>query len=297
MTLQGNAVVWGRQLLSAGVNMNLAPVADTVPPDLVTVNAPIGKFDREYGNDPTTVAVHSTAFMRGMRQAGVDPTIKHFPGLGRVIGNTDVTANVVDGVTTATDPYLQPFRSGIQAGTPFVMVSSAIYSRIDPRNQAAFSSAVIRGMLRGSLGFRGVVISDDLGQAAAVADRTPAPARRRLLHRGRQPPAHRPAGRHRPDDQRGHQHAPQERGSALRGRRQPAARPDGEAERGHPDLRIAACRDAGGYAGPARRSGSGGGAVQGRVEVAARVKAGVKGDAVVVWARATWSGGRSVTGR
>ena len=149
VTLQSNAVVWGRQLLSAGVNMNLAPVADTVPPGLVTVNAPIGKFDREYGNDPTAVAVHSTAFMRGMRQAGVDPTIKHFPGLGRVIGNTDVTANVVDGVTTATDPYLQPFRSGIQAGTPFVMVSSAIYSRVDPRNQAAFSSAVIRGCCGG----------------------------------------------------------------------------------------------------------------------------------------------------
>jgi beta-N-acetylhexosaminidase len=173
-TLQSSARTWGRQLRSAGVNMNLAPVADTVPPDLTGVNAPIGKFDREYGTDPATVASHSTAFMRGMKQVGVDPAIKHFPGLGRVTGNTDVTAHVVDSVTTRTDPFLQPFRSGIQAGTPFVMVSSAIYSRIDPNNQAAFSSAVIRGMLRGSLGFQGAVISDDLGKAVAVADRTPA---------------------------------------------------------------------------------------------------------------------------
>jgi beta-N-acetylhexosaminidase len=173
-TLRSSAEQWARQLRAAGLNMNLAPVADTVPPDMVDVNAPIGRFQREYGTDPTTVASHSTAFLRGMRQEGVDTAVKHFPGLGRVTGNTDVTADVVDSVTTTSDPYLQPFRSGIQAGTPFVMVSSAIYSRIDPHNQAAFSAAVIRGLLRGSLGFQGAVISDDLGQAVAVADRTPA---------------------------------------------------------------------------------------------------------------------------
>ncbi|WP_202232380.1 glycoside hydrolase family 3 protein [Actinacidiphila reveromycinica] len=173
-TLQSDAATWGRQLASAGVNMNLAPVADTVPADQVAVNAPIGKLDREYGTDPSTVASHSTAFLRGMRQAGVVPSIKHFPGLGRSSGNTDFTAGVTDSVTTTDDAYLQPFRAGIQAGTPFVMVSSAIYTRIDPDHQAAFSSAVIRTLLRGKLGFKGAVISDDLGNAAAVADHTPA---------------------------------------------------------------------------------------------------------------------------
>jgi beta-N-acetylhexosaminidase len=154
--------------------MNLAPVADTVPANLVSVNAPIGQLDREYGNDPGTVASHSTAFLQGMLKAGVVPTAKHFPGLGRVQGNTDLAANVKDTVTTRNDPYLQPFRSAVQAGTPFVMISSAIYTRIDPAHQAAFSSIVIRDMLRGSLGFKGAVISDDLGQAVAVADHTPA---------------------------------------------------------------------------------------------------------------------------
>ncbi|SEG89105.1 beta-N-acetylhexosaminidase [Actinacidiphila yanglinensis] len=171
--LQANAATWARQLRGAGVNMNLAPVADTVPPDQVTVNAPIGKLDREYGTNPSTVASHSTAFLRGMKQSGVVPTIKHFPGLGRANGNTDFTAGVKDTVTTTNDSFLQPFRAGIQAGTPFVMVSSAIYTRIDPRNQAAFSTAVIRTLLRGTLGFKGAVISDDLGNATAVADRTP----------------------------------------------------------------------------------------------------------------------------
>lgn len=173
-TLQKNAETWGRQLRAAGVTMNLAPVADTVPPALVNVNAPIGKLSREYGTDPATVASHSTAFLRGMAQAGVVATAKHFPGLGRVTGNTDTTAGVVDSDTTGTDPFLQPFRAAVDAGVPFVMVSSATYSRIDPARQAVFSPVVMRGVLRGQLGFKGVIISDDLGQAVAVADRTPA---------------------------------------------------------------------------------------------------------------------------
>jgi beta-N-acetylhexosaminidase len=173
-TLRKNAETWGRQLRAAGVTMNLAPVADTVPPGLVHINAPIGRLNREYGTDPATVASHSTAFLRGMAQAGVVATVKHFPGLGRVTGNTDLTAHVVDAVTTAGDPYLEPFRSGIEAGVPFVMVSSATYSRIDPSHQAVFSPVVLRKVLRGSLGFKGVIMSDDLGAAVAVADRTPA---------------------------------------------------------------------------------------------------------------------------
>ncbi|MFI0897548.1 glycoside hydrolase family 3 N-terminal domain-containing protein [Streptomyces sp. NPDC020983] len=173
-TLQKDAEKWAKELKSAGVSMNLAPVADTVPPGLTTVNAPIGKLQREYGTNPSAVATHSTAFLRGTLDAGVLASPKHFPGLGRVTGNTDFTLGVTDDVTTRNDAFLQPFRSAVAAGAPFVMVSSAIYSRIDPRNQAAFSSAVIRGVLRNSLGFKGAVISDDLGQATAVSDRTPA---------------------------------------------------------------------------------------------------------------------------
>jgi beta-N-acetylhexosaminidase len=172
--LQSSAAGWGGQLRAAGVNMNLAPVADTVPADLVGVNAPIGQLNREYGNDPATVATHSDAFLRGMQQAGVIPTVKHFPGLGRVRGNTDLTANVVDTVTTRTDPDLQPFRSAVQAGVPFVMVSSAIYTQIDGTTQAVYSPVVMRDLLRGSLGFQGAIISDDQGQAVAVSDHTPA---------------------------------------------------------------------------------------------------------------------------
>jgi beta-N-acetylhexosaminidase len=173
-TLRGKAAGWADQLKSAGVNLDLAPVADVVPASLGTRNAPIGRSYREYGHTPDTVASHSGAFAAGFRQSHVLTTLKHFPGLGRVTGNTDTTANVVDSVTTATSSYLTPFKSGIRAGAPFVMVSSATYTKIDAHNIAAFSPTVVRKLLRAQLGFKGVVISDDLGQAVAVRSFTPA---------------------------------------------------------------------------------------------------------------------------
>lgn len=167
-TLQVRAQQWGEQLRDAGVQVNLAPVADTVPSSLGRSNAPIGRYSREFGHDPDTVGAHAAAFITGMTTARVATAAKHFPGLGRVRGNTDTTSGVTDGTTTRTDPYLQPFRAAISAGTPMVMMSSAVYSRIDPHHPACFSRTVVTDLLRGDLGFDGVVISDDLGQARQV---------------------------------------------------------------------------------------------------------------------------------
>jgi beta-N-acetylhexosaminidase len=168
--LERQAAAWGRQLRLAGVNLDLAPVMDVVPPGTAGANQPIGALQREFGFSPDTVAAHGTAFIRGMRQSGVATTAKHFPGLGRVVGNTDFTAGVVDAVTTADDPYLKSFQAAIKAGVPFVMVALATYTRIDPRHLAAFSPRIMRGLLRQQMHFRGVIVSDDLGAAAAVAD-------------------------------------------------------------------------------------------------------------------------------
>ncbi|MGH8859874.1 MAG: glycoside hydrolase family 3 N-terminal domain-containing protein [Jatrophihabitantaceae bacterium] len=159
---------WGQELLSAGINVDLAPVLDTVPPD-GRGNPPIGDLDREYGRDPGQVARLGNAVVRGLADAGVDATVKHFPGLGRVTGNTDTASGVVDQETTRDDAYLLPFRRAIANGVPFVMVSTGIYARIDPNNIAAFSPTIVTGMLRHDLGFRGVIITDDISAAAQVA--------------------------------------------------------------------------------------------------------------------------------
>jgi beta-N-acetylhexosaminidase len=172
-TLTADARAWGEELRAAGVNLNFAPVFDVVPPGADASNEPIGVLEREYGHDPLTAGSHAAVFVAGMTEAGVATTAKHFPGLGRVVGNTDVAAGVVDAVTTADDPYLASFRAAISAGVPFVMVALATYTRIDPAHLAAFSPLVIGGLLRGDLGFRGVVMSDDLGATAAAATMPP----------------------------------------------------------------------------------------------------------------------------
>jgi len=168
-SLTADATQWGRELLAAGVNLDFAPVADVVPPGTDTTNQPIGVLQREYGHDPQTAGSHAAAFITGMTTAGVATTAKHFPGLGRVLNNTDFSAGVVDAVTTANDPYLNSFKATIDAGVPFVMIALATYTRIDPAHVAAFSSGIIGTVLRGALGFRGVIMSDSLTAAAVSA--------------------------------------------------------------------------------------------------------------------------------
>ena len=165
--LRAAATQWGTDLRAAGVNLNLAPVMDVVPEATAAGNAPIGALMREFGFDPETNGTHGAAFIQGMAAAGVETVAKHFPGLGRVTGNTDFTPNVTDTVTTASDPYLDSFRAAIAAGVPMVMVALATYTKIDPSQLAVFSPAVMR-LLRDGLGFAGVIVSDDLGQAQAV---------------------------------------------------------------------------------------------------------------------------------
>lgn len=168
--LAGRAEVWGGELAAAGVNLNLAPVADVVPAELGRGNGPIGRWDRQYGHDPETVAAAIVPFIHGMERAGVATSVKHFPGIGRITGNPDFTTDgLVDDVLTADDPYLDAFAAGIDAGASTVMVSSALYPKIDPDHPAMFSPAVVDGLLRDQMGFDGVVVSDDVNAAAVRA--------------------------------------------------------------------------------------------------------------------------------
>lgn len=172
--LQQQAATWGSELAAAGINLNLAPVMDLVPEQSAAQNPPIGYYDRAYGFTPESVTSHANAFSAGMEASGVDVTIKHFPGLGRVTANTDTDAGVTDDVTTRDDPSVEVFASGIDAGAAFVMTSTAVYTQIDPDRPAAFSPVVVDGMLRGDLGYEGVVITDDVSAAAQVQAWSPA---------------------------------------------------------------------------------------------------------------------------
>jgi beta-N-acetylhexosaminidase len=173
-TLRRDAGIWGRQLASAGVNLNLAPVLDTVPSGRTSTNQPIGRYAREYGTKPATVTTAGINVIRGMHAAGVATAVKHFPGLGRASGNTDTTFGVKDTVTTRHDAYIAPYAAGTgQADAEVVMVSLATYTRIDASHRAVFSPTVLHGMLRHDLGFTGVIMTDSI-DAQALKDLTPA---------------------------------------------------------------------------------------------------------------------------
>ena len=172
--LRARALTWGQELADVGVTMNLAPVADLVDIPDPSANAPIGAWEREYGNDPATVLDHATAFAQGMEEAGVIAVYKHFPGLGRVGANTDTASDVTDGTTAPSgDAAVSVFADAIGGGARVVMVSSAVYPLIDDSSPAVFSPAVVTDMLRGDLGFTGVVITDDVSAAAQVQEWDP----------------------------------------------------------------------------------------------------------------------------
>jgi len=175
----------GASLEQAGVTLDLAPVADIVPAGTAASNAPIGAFDRQYGSTAAEVVSAAGAVVRGLGAHDVTGTLKHFPGLGSVHGNTDTTADVVDSTTSRDGEQVAAF--GVLSRNPahpFVMVSSATYQLIDPSTPAVFSPVVITDVLRGDIGFRGPVITDDVGTAVAVRDVPPGERAVRFLAAG-----------------------------------------------------------------------------------------------------------------
>ncbi len=181
--LRAEATSWARQLKKAGVDYNLAPVADVVPESKRESNAPIGSLKRDFGADAEQVSASVTAFIGGMQAGGIMTSAKHFPGLGEVTENTDYAVAYDDDIDEDSDA-LEPFRAAIDAGVSSVMISSAIFEKIDPDNEGVFSSVIITDLLRGKLGYDGVVIADDLGAAKAVGDVAPGERAVRFLAAG-----------------------------------------------------------------------------------------------------------------
>ncbi|MDR2703554.1 MAG: glycoside hydrolase family 3 protein [Cellulomonadaceae bacterium] len=187
-TIGREAHTWGLELRAAGVNVNLAPVADLVDRDMnAKDNPPTGYWDRQYGRTPAEIQAKAGAFARGMQRAEVIPTIKHFPGLGRVNGNTDIATGVTDNVTTPDDASVRLFnqmaiRLQNYDPKPWVMMGTAVYDKIDSHNPAAFSAKAVQ--LVRDAGFYGVIITDDLSNAAQVTVYPPAERAIRALEAG-----------------------------------------------------------------------------------------------------------------
>ena len=153
-----------RTLRSAGVNMNLAPVADVARP-----GAALEDERRIYGRSAEGVASLAGAYADGLHEGGVRATAKHYPGFGAATVNTDdAPARIGASLATLRSVDARPFAELIAGGVDAVMVSTAVYPVLDAR-PAAFSSRWATTELRTRMGFRGVTMTDDLGTPAVRA--------------------------------------------------------------------------------------------------------------------------------
>jgi beta-N-acetylhexosaminidase len=149
-------------LASVGVNLNLAPVVDL---NVNPTNPIIGALGRSFSADPAVVTTEAEAFVEGHRSVGVKTTLKHFPGHGSSTGDTHL--GVVDVTDTWTPIELEPFRNLVNDGLADAILTAHVFnSKLDPEHPATLSEPTISGILRGELGWDGVVISDDMQMGA-----------------------------------------------------------------------------------------------------------------------------------
>jgi len=156
----------GRELALLGINMNFAPTVD-----LFTNRGSVLIGPRAFGNDPVNAGIFGAAFMRGQLATGVIPTAKHYPGHG----DTDLDSHGILPVINVSfnelwERELVPYRMLAQDGLPAIMSAHLSFPMMEAGNvPASLSSYFLRDVLRNRIGFRGVVVTDDLMMAGATA--------------------------------------------------------------------------------------------------------------------------------
>jgi beta-N-acetylhexosaminidase len=157
------AAALGADLARAGVNVDLAPVADV---NVNPMNPIVGV--RSFGADPELVARHVAAFVTGLQSVGVSACAKHFPGHGDTVEDSHLELPTVERDEETSAAMLLPFRAAIDAGVGGVMTAHIRIAGVDDV-PATLSRTIIDGLLRGELGFEGAVVTDALEMRAVSA--------------------------------------------------------------------------------------------------------------------------------
>ncbi|MGN9760509.1 glycoside hydrolase family 3 protein [Streptomyces sp. SD31] len=155
----------GRRLAACGVNLNWAPSADV---NSNPANPVIGV--RSFGADTALVARHTAAYVTGLQSAGVAACTKHFPGHGDTAVDSHHALPRIDAaLDVLTDRELSPFRAAIAAGTRAVMSAHILIPALDPDHPATLSRPVLTDLLRGDLGYTGLIVTDGMEMQAIAA--------------------------------------------------------------------------------------------------------------------------------
>ncbi|MEV0486495.1 glycoside hydrolase family 3 protein [Streptomyces sp. NPDC050508] len=155
----------GRRLAACGVNLNWAPSADV---NSNPSNPVIGV--RSFGADPELVARHTAAYVTGLQAAGVAACTKHFPGHGDTAVDSHHALPRIDAESSVLERReLLPFRAAIAAGTRAVMSAHILVPTLDPDHPATLSLRILTDLLRGQLGYDGLIVTDGMEMQAIAA--------------------------------------------------------------------------------------------------------------------------------
>jgi beta-N-acetylhexosaminidase len=158
--------VEGRELRALGINMNLGPVLDV---DSNPNNPIIGGFERSLGADPSVVAGLGVAYIQGLQSERVLAVAKHFPGHGDTRADSHVTLPYLP--LTLDDLSVReliPFGEAAKVGVGAMMTAHLMIPQVDPNWPSSLSHVFVTDVLRGTLGFDGLVMTDDMGGMAAI---------------------------------------------------------------------------------------------------------------------------------
>lgn len=151
----------GKYLSKLGFNVNFAPDADV----LTNKHSPIG--DRSFGSDTNTVVKYALQYAKGLKNNKVLATYKHFPGHGATLGDShDGFAEITRGLDELRDNEFMPFASASQNKIDFVMTGHIAIPEIDDDIPASLSKKIVTDMLKGELGFNGIIVTDALNMGA-----------------------------------------------------------------------------------------------------------------------------------
>ena len=173
------ATAIARELADLGIGLDFAPVVDV---DTNPANPVIG--DRSFSRDPSRVSRHAAAFITAMQAAGVAACAKHFPGHGDTLSDSHLELPRLEhDLDRLREVELPPFRAAIAAGVASMMTAHVLFPRLDRARPATLAPDVME-LLRGELGYDGVVFSDDLEMKAVADHFQPEPLVRGCLEAG-----------------------------------------------------------------------------------------------------------------
>lgn len=160
--IEAAAYILNREIVDLGCNLNFAPVLDLYANGDDSI---IG--DRSLGSDSGIVGQLGTSYLKGAREAGIIPVVKHFPGHGltRVDSHFELPVVAVDEEYLINND-LVPFQMAVESGVDMIMTAHVLYKEIDPVYPATLSRAILTGLLRERMGFEGVIISDQISMGA-----------------------------------------------------------------------------------------------------------------------------------